>query len=163
MQRTMVAALGTLPIAALSLLPKSAVAEPVWQPVPAASAVAQPSLTTVDWRDNDRGNNTNDRDWRTNTTNTNDRDWRNSNTNTRDRDWRDRDSDRRDRDWRDRDSDRRDRDWRNDRRYDSDRRSNDWRNSNQQNSRNRVWIPGHWERGFLGIGRKWVAGHYDDR
>ena len=151
MQRTMVAALGTLPIAALSLLPKSAVAEPVWQPVPAASAVAQPSLTTVDWRDNDRGNNTNDRDWRTNTTNTNDRDWRNSNTNTRDRDWRDRDSDRRDRDWR------------NDRRYDSDRRSNDWRNSNQQNSRNRVWIPGHWERGFLGIGRKWVAGHYDDR
>ena len=24
----------------------------------------------------------------------------------------------------------------------------------------RVWIPGHWESGFLGIGRKWVEGHW---
>lgn len=27
----------------------------------------------------------------------------------------------------------------------------------------RVWIPGHYEPGFLGIGRKWVEGHWEDR
>lgn len=27
----------------------------------------------------------------------------------------------------------------------------------------RVWIPGHWESGFLGIGRKWVEGHWEFR
>ena len=27
----------------------------------------------------------------------------------------------------------------------------------------RVWIPGHWESGFLGIGRKWVEGHWETR
>jgi hypothetical protein len=27
----------------------------------------------------------------------------------------------------------------------------------------RVWIPGHWEAGFLGIGRKWVEGHWEER
>lgn len=27
----------------------------------------------------------------------------------------------------------------------------------------RVWIPGHWEPGFLGIGRKWVEGHWENR
>jgi hypothetical protein len=27
----------------------------------------------------------------------------------------------------------------------------------------RVWIPGHWESGFLGIGRKWVEGHWEER
>lgn len=27
----------------------------------------------------------------------------------------------------------------------------------------RVWIPGHYESGFLGIGRKWVAGHWEER
>jgi hypothetical protein len=24
-------------------------------------------------------------------------------------------------------------------------------------------VPGHWESGFLGIGRKWVAGHWENR
>ena len=27
----------------------------------------------------------------------------------------------------------------------------------------RVWVPGHWEHGFLGIGRKWVGGHWEKR
>ncbi|BAU11934.1 hypothetical protein LEP3755_24580 [Leptolyngbya sp. NIES-3755] len=27
----------------------------------------------------------------------------------------------------------------------------------------RVWIPGHYEPGFLGIGRKWVEGHWEQR
>lgn len=27
----------------------------------------------------------------------------------------------------------------------------------------RVWIPGHWEPGFLGIGRRWVEGHWEVR
>ncbi len=27
----------------------------------------------------------------------------------------------------------------------------------------RVWIPGHYEPGFLGIGRKWVEGHWENR
>lgn len=27
----------------------------------------------------------------------------------------------------------------------------------------RVWIPGHYEPGFLGIGRRWVEGHWEDR
>lgn len=27
----------------------------------------------------------------------------------------------------------------------------------------RVWIPGHYEPGFLGIGRKWVEGHWEER
>ncbi|MBW4520333.1 MAG: hypothetical protein KME16_11610 [Scytolyngbya sp. HA4215-MV1] len=38
------------------------------------------------------------------------------------------------------------------------RREQDRRQSNQ-----RVWIPGHYEAGFLGIGRKWVAGHWEER
>ncbi|XGV98720.1 MAG: hypothetical protein ACAF41_07220 [Leptolyngbya sp. BL-A-14] len=76
-----------------------------------------------------------------------DNDWRND---RRDNDWR---NDRRDNDWR---RDRRDNDWRN------DRRDNDWRRDRRDYQR-RVWIPGHWERGFLGIGRKWVAGHYESR
>lgn len=33
---------------------------------------------------------------------------------------------------------------------------------NRQNIR-RVWIPGHYERGFLGIGRRWVEGHWETR
>lgn len=72
--------------------------------------------------------------------------------NQRDRDWRNNDH-RRDNDWR---NNQRDNDWRN------DRRDNDWRHNRRDNQR-RVWIPGHWERGFLGIGRKWVAGHYETR
>lgn len=27
----------------------------------------------------------------------------------------------------------------------------------------RVWIPGHYESGFLGIGRHWVEGHWENR
>jgi len=33
----------------------------------------------------------------------------------------------------------------------------------RRDSERRVWIPGHWEPGFLGIGRKWVAGHWETR
>ncbi len=66
-------------------------------------------------------------------------------------------------DWRD-NNQRRD-DWRdnNQRRYDHQRCDHDWRYSNRRDSQRQVWIPGHWERGFLGIGRKWVAGHYEKR
>lgn len=66
-------------------------------------------------------------------------------------------------------SDRRGYDNRNDDRrdYNNDRRGYDNRNDRRDNRRwenqRRVWIPGHWERGFLGIGRKWVAGHYEYR
>ena len=31
----------------------------------------------------------------------------------------------------------------------------------RRNAPRRVWIPGHWESGFLGIGRKWVEGHWE--
>jgi hypothetical protein len=27
----------------------------------------------------------------------------------------------------------------------------------------RVWIAGHYESGFLGLGRKWVEGHWENR
>ncbi|MBW4471705.1 MAG: hypothetical protein KME45_15035 [Stenomitos rutilans HA7619-LM2] len=76
-------------------------------------------------------------------------DWRNNDRRDNDR----RDNDRRDNDWR---NNHRDNDWRN------NRRDYDWRN-NRRDYQRRVWIPGHWERGFLGIGRKWVAGHYEYR
>jgi len=69
---------------------------------------------------------------------------------------------RRDRDdWRDRDY-RRDIDYRrdNDRRRDVDyRRDRDYRRERTF----QVWIPGHYEAGFLGIGRRWVPGHYETR
>jgi hypothetical protein len=60
------------------------------------------------------------------------------------------------------------RDYNNDRRNnagwrDNDNRNNDWRDNRRWNNQRRVWIPGHWERGFLGIGRKWVAGRYEYR
>lgn len=70
-------------------------------------------------------------------------------------------NDRRD-DWRNRNSDqfnnRRD----NKGRYDDRQRyDSNGRDGNRRDNQRRVWIPGHWERGFLGIGRHWVAGHYD--
>ncbi len=37
------------------------------------------------------------------------------------------------------------------------------RNEFRRDEHRRVWIPGHWESGFLGIGRKWVAGHWETR
>ena len=51
------------------------------------------------------------------------------------------------------------RDWRNDdqHRYDTERRDRD----NRREEHNRNWIPGHWDNGFLGIGRHWVPGHYE--
>ncbi|PSB26819.1 hypothetical protein C7B82_18365 [Stenomitos frigidus ULC18] len=45
----------------------------------------------------------------------------------------------------------------------NDRRDNDRWNNNRRDQQRRVWIPGHWESGFLGIGRKWVEGHYENR
>jgi hypothetical protein len=50
-------------------------------------------------------------------------------------------------------------------RWDNNRRSDNWRNDQyyQQYGNRRVWIPGHWEPGFLGIGRKWVEGHWEYR
>ncbi len=33
----------------------------------------------------------------------------------------------------------------------------------RRNEARRVWIPGHWESGFLGIGRHWVEGHWENR
>jgi hypothetical protein len=59
--------------------------------------------------------------------------------------------------------------WDNNRRYDNrwdnNRRSDNWRNNQyyEQYGNRRVWIPGHWERGFLGIGRRWVEGHWEYR
>ncbi len=37
-------------------------------------------------------------------------------------------------------------------------RQNDFRRNDR-----RVWIPGHYEPGFLGIGRHWVEGHWENR
>lgn len=65
--------------------------------------------------------------------------------------------------------------WDNNRRYDdrwdNNHRDNRWDNNRrydngryyQQYGNRRVWIPGHWEAGFLGIGRRWVAGHWEYR
>ena len=39
----------------------------------------------------------------------------------------------------------------------------DIRQDLRRNQVRRVWIPGHWEPGFLGIGRKWVEGHWEER
>lgn len=50
-------------------------------------------------------------------------------------------------------------------RWDNNHRDN-WQNNNRyynQYGSRKVWIPGHWESGFLGIGRKWVEGHWDYR
>ncbi len=68
-----------------------------------------------------------------------------------------------------RDHDRRDDRWDNNRRYDNrwdnNRRSDNWRNDRyyEQYGNRRVWIPAHWEPGFLGIGRRWVEGHWEYR
>ncbi|MBW4695888.1 MAG: hypothetical protein KME27_29595 [Lyngbya sp. HA4199-MV5] len=128
MNRLMMVAIGSLPIVALSCLPKPASAEAVPQNAFSRAPIVIADRDNNDWRNNDRWDN--DR----------------------------RDNDRRDNDWRNnnrRDNDRRDYDWRN-----NNRRDNDWRDNNRRDYQRRVWIPGHWERGFLGIGRKWVAGHY---
>lgn len=42
------------------------------------------------------------------------------------------------------------------------RRADDRRDAIRRDEPRRVWIPGHWEPGFLGIGRKWVEGHWED-
>ncbi len=70
----------------------------------------------------------------------------------------------------DRDNDHRyDDRWDNNRRYDNrwdnNRRNDNWRNDQyyQQYGNRRVWIPAHWEPGFLGIGRRWVEGHWEYR
>ena len=50
-------------------------------------------------------------------------------------------------------------DWRDNdyHRYDTERHDHDnWR----RDEHHRVWIPGHWDNGFLGIGRHWIPGHY---
>ncbi len=74
-----------------------------------------------------------------------------------------------------RDDDRWDNNRRYDDRWDNNRRYNDrWNNNHRDNWQNnnryynqyggrRVWIPGHWESGFLGIGRRWVEGHWEYR
>jgi len=33
----------------------------------------------------------------------------------------------------------------------------------QRAASRRVWVDGHWDNGFLGIGRKWVPGHWEQR
>lgn len=43
------------------------------------------------------------------------------------------------------------------------RREEARREEGRRDAPRRVWIPGHWEPGFLGIGRKWVEGHWEDR
>ncbi len=43
------------------------------------------------------------------------------------------------------------------------RREEARREEARRESSRRVWIPAHWESGFLGIGRKWVAGHWETR
>ena len=133
MNRYVIAAIGMLPIVTLSALPKPASAETV----PQRSLSSASVVIIADRDDNDWRNDRRDNDRR-------DNNWRNNDH---------RDNDRRDNDWR---NNRRDNDWRN------NRRDNDWRNDRRDNQR-RVWIPGHWESGFLGIGRKWVAGHYENR
>lgn len=69
-----------------------------------------------------------------------------------------------------------------DQRYDGQRNQDQRRNDPQQRDRNsgrdrydgrdrdsgrdqhrRVWVPGHWDTGFLGIGRHWVPGHDENR
>jgi hypothetical protein len=37
------------------------------------------------------------------------------------------------------------------------------RYDSRRDAHRRVWIPGHWESGFLGIGRKWVEGRWENR
>ncbi len=62
-----------------------------------------------------------------------------------------------------------DRDDRHNDRYDEHRVSNreeyrrEIRREIRQEGVRRVWIPGHWEAGFLGIGRRWVEGHWEER
>ena len=136
MKRMMVAAIGVLPIVAVSLLPHAASAQAVWQ-----GSVTPRSVAVDQQYDHDR------RD-----------DWRNRNNDQRDdRDQRDqgrnRNLNRRDND----DRYRGDRD-NGDRRYERDGSYN--RDADRREQPRRVWISGHWESGFLGIGRKWVEGHY---
>ena len=51
-------------------------------------------------------------------------------------------------------------------------RQDDWRRAEERGQFHRdefhhdgrgVWIPGHYKSGFLGIGRVWVAGHWERR
>ena len=44
-----------------------------------------------------------------------------------------------------------------------DRQEQYRRYDTRRDAHRRVWIPGHWESGFLGIGRKWVEGHWQNR
>lgn len=137
-----IAALFLLPLGAVSLLPKSALATEAtsFSPVSPSSAssvlVAQkygaPPVSIQ----------------------------REINDNRQDRwdDRQDRWDDRRDR-WNDHWDDRRDR-WDNRRDRWNDRRDR-WDDYRQESRR--VWIPGHWEAGFLGIGRRWVDGHWEYR
>ena len=48
-------------------------------------------------------------------------------------------------------------------RRDEPRREALRRQDTRRDVSNRVWVPGHWEPGFLGIGRKWVEGHWAQR
>jgi hypothetical protein len=73
-----------------------------------------------------------------------------------------RDEERRERDRRDewrRERDRRD-EYCRDNRRDDDCRDN-WQGDRRE--RRRVWVPGHYESGLLGIGRRWVEGRWEYR
>jgi hypothetical protein len=62
--------------------------------------------------------------------------------------------------------DRYDKDRRDDRddRYDRYDRHDDYRGRDGRHNRNRVWVPGHYERvGYGHYGRRWVAGHWEYR
>jgi len=69
------------------------------------------------------------------------------------------DNDQRDRN---QNNDQRDRNQNNDRREAAQREAAQ-REAARRNAPRRVWVPGHWESGFLGIGRKWVEGHWENR
>lgn len=62
-----------------------------------------------------------------------------------------------------RDYDQRDYDQREAARREEARREAMQREAARHQVSKRVWIPGHWESGFLGIGRKWVEGHWEER
>lgn len=50
---------------------------------------------------------------------------------------------------------------RNDRRDRWDNRRDNDRDNDRRYEVRRVWVPGHWESGFLGIGRRWVEGRWE--
>ena len=156
MKRLMVAAIGFLPIVAVTCLPQIASAQAVLR----ESAVAPWSIADRRYdneqRDDWRNRNTEQRvnDDRANTDRANDHRYNDDRANhnrVNNRDHRDRANDRRYND----DSANTDRRYERDGayRYDGDRRD----------QQRRIWIPSHWESGFLGIGRRWVEGHYENR